>query len=47
MLTISFFENWDLKWYSHCDVNCNDKLFYECAYFIHYFSVTSWWTSLA
>ena len=26
MLTISFFENWDLEWYSRSDINSNDKL---------------------
>jgi len=26
MLTISFFENWDVEWYSRSDVNSDDKL---------------------
>ena len=35
MLTTSFFENWDLGWYSHSDVNSSE----ECACIIQYFSV--------
>ena len=33
MLTIMFFENWNLEWYRHSNVNSNDRLILQACLF--------------